>query len=202
MLNCRVSVRKLPQSLATALTPPKTTSQESQPKKRTGKKQTLEEARANKYCFSCHKWFERPNKLRLHMKVVSKSLLKMFCVTSFFYSQAHPVSEKPFVCYNCDISYYSKSGLRKHILYRCPKTSKSKKTTSSSSSKGSTKSSATSVASKSSSSVAQPPPKVSSQPSPVEAATAEKETVSFIKLRHLFMWFCNMELVFKSLAKV
>lgn len=71
MLNCRVAVQKLPTSLAKALTPPQTNATPSPNKsKPSGKKDTEDEARAKRYCFTCRKWFDRPHRLQLHMKLV------------------------------------------------------------------------------------------------------------------------------------
>lgn len=70
MLDCRVTVQKLPESLTSALIPKTITTSAKR-----GRKQTLEEARANKYCFKCRKWFERPYKLQNHIKLVSISFI-------------------------------------------------------------------------------------------------------------------------------
>lgn len=81
MLNCSVTVRKLPETIASALAP-KTTKKPQEPsppppppqqptKKNKTKKQTVEEAKANKYCFACHQWFTRPYRLQMHIRLVS-----------------------------------------------------------------------------------------------------------------------------------
>lgn len=69
MLNCSVTVQKLPDSLTSLLMPASNTNKSS--KSKMFCKQTIEEAKAVKYCFKCKKWFDRPSKLQHHNQTVS-----------------------------------------------------------------------------------------------------------------------------------